>query len=136
MNPPEDGKVVRLTSRWPSRPVTAFLGHDWSEVADFLGVSAPPEDEDDPDGSRMQAYMARTRGVLLALHHEIVAGQSRPAAFGARVCVGQLRRFVGALERQSEGLDFCTPAWRGLQLVEDDATFLQFFIRLLDLMWT
>ena len=54
-----DGKdnTVHRGPSWTRPPQKPFLGYDWSEVADFLGVEAPPEDEDDPEDSLMADYL-------------------------------------------------------------------------------
>lgn len=98
----------------PEPSFAPFKGFDWTELAARLGVNI--RDDQDEDADKLRAWLRE--------HCQ------RELDWVAANC----REFLAALIKA----DPCgsKPVWMGLAEVKDDKEFMEFFIRLLDWMWT
>ncbi len=115
---------TKLLGPWPTAPARPCRGVHWGEVAEFLGVEMVPDM--DP------ALLAVTRFRLQALHATYLLPAAPEELENAHRCVDSLRAFLSAHAR--EGRTHSSPVWRALATVEDDATFLELFIPLIEFM--
>jgi len=96
----------------PAPSFEPFKGYDWTELAERFGVSIP---DDDPK-------------VLVSwIENHVAQGEEE---WVAKTC----REFLDALIATDPTDN--KPVWQGLAKVEDDGSFMTFFIHLLDWVWT
>jgi uncharacterized protein YbaR (Trm112 family) len=96
----------------PTPSFEPFKGRDWTELGRRFGVVIPNE----CDGEPLVVYLKDH----LLWEEKVVA----------KVC----REFLDALIKIDPTSN--KPVWKGLAKVDDDKTFMDFFIQLLEWMWT
>lgn len=98
--------------------MTAFRGHDYTELLDVLGISGG----DETDGGLIQGRQE------LFSWPEVGSEEDKQR-------IKLMRDFLSALIEEEERIGYRAPLFKGLAQLEDPATFVKYFGVLLPHMW-
>ena len=94
-----------------------FKGFDWTELTEHWGI---------PDCEDESVTLEQARQFL----HNTFMESTR-----AEVCK-DIRKFLKALQKDSEKWSYSGPFWKGLRKIKDDDTLIQYVVELLPCMWS
>lgn len=102
-----------------------FEGFDYGELAHFFGAVTYDEDGETYSAEGLQAWLRSDK-----------AKSEHPLSYGWKTgVIAACRAFVKALTPWTEKNGYSSSLWKGLAAIEDDETFMQYFITLVPHAW-